>query len=149
MSTITTTIPADVLDTIPAPFRYKYGVLDDRDAALKAEIQACLNSRKVRTGPRVGDFVEFANGVTERISHLWDTLDTPGAQTSPGGSWHVSAHGASFSGSLNSIIRLDTLTDTGETREGSGWFWHHGMSGGDRGVPTMFTFRVYRSTADR
>lgn len=139
-----------IIDSYPASQRYLLGELDDRDASIKDRIQAGIDRL---TGPRVGDFIEFANGTIERVSHVWDGMaeygGTDGVQTSAGGSWHVSESGASFSGGLNSIIAFTTLTDTGETRDGSGWFWHHGMSGANRGVPATFTFRVYRSTATR
>ena len=144
------TLRQQIIDSYPASQRYLLGELDERDAAIKAEIQAGFDRR---TGPRVGDFIEFANGTIERVSHVWDGMaeygGTDGVQTSEGGSWHVSRSCASFSGGLNSIIPFTTLTDTGETREGSGWFWHHDIAGGNRGVPTNFTFRVYRSTATR
>lgn len=150
-ATATATDRQRIIDSYPAHLRYLLGELDERDAAIKAEIQAGIDTL---TGqPRVGDFIEFANGTVERVSHVWDGMaehgGTDGVQTSEGGSWHVSRGGASFSGGLNSIIPMDTLTDTGETRKGSGWFWHHDWSGANRGVPATFTFRVYRSTATR
>src|SRR5271167_3580103 len=75
-------------------------ILDDRDAAIVAERMARMDARP---GPRVGDFVRFADGVERRISHYWQAEpDMPGwqagAQTSDGGSWHLGSEGCSFSG---------------------------------------------------
>ena len=92
--------------------------------------------------PRVGDFVEFADGIVHRFSHDWgDTI-----QTSPNGSFYFHHHGVlSFSGGLNPGIPAVGLIDTGEDRLGSAWFFHHEFAGADRGVYAEIPCRVYKT----
>jgi hypothetical protein len=146
------TYAQEVIDSIPKHQRYTLGELDERDAAIHAEIQTALDTIK---GPRVGDFVIFADGVIRRFSHhhkAYKSRKHPEdnsperMQTSDGGSWHVGRYGADFSGSLHRGIETATLTDTGETRLGSGWFWHHDRMGANLGVPSSFVWRVYTTT---
>lgn len=59
-----------------------YDPTDERDAAMLAERIVALDKIP---GFRVGDYVEFANGVTRRISHIWDD----GPQTSDSGSYFL------------------------------------------------------------
>jgi hypothetical protein len=120
-------------------------ILDERDGATVAERMARLDER---SGPRVGDFLRFANGVERRISHYWGAEpDVPGwragVQTSDGGSWHLGEGGCSFSGGLYPLVALDTLTDTGETRNGSAWIFHHGHRCAGGGVDFLAPFRVF------
>jgi hypothetical protein len=120
-------------------------ILDDRDAAIVAERMARLNARP---GPRVGDFVHFADGVERRVSHYWQAepdIDgwRAGVQTSDGGSWHLGSEGCSFSGSLYPLVPLETLTQTEETREGSAWIFHHDYACAGNGVDFRVPFRVF------
>ncbi len=125
--------------------------LDSRDQEILAKNQLAFDRR---IGPRVGDFVIFADNVTRRISHVWDFPDTPiedrldewSYQTSDGGSWHFSGGGCSFSGGLYTGVKLRTLIDTCGTRKGAIWFFHHDFAGANRGVYTEAIFRVYSCT---
>lgn len=125
--------------------------LDQRDAAIVADRQASLDRN---AGPRVGDYVEFADGVVRRISHIWESYQDPEpqysfpalAQTSAGGSYYLGNGYVSFSGSLYRGVRLDTLTATGEVRPGPVWIFHHDWRTAHNGVDTSARFRVYRST---
>lgn len=127
--------------TIQDLFAIDHGVTpDDTDAALLASKVAALN--EVR-GPRVGDFVEFTDGVVRRFSHDWGNL---GLQTSLGGSFHLGHGHVSFSGSLDRVVPLDALTDAEETRAGDVWFFHHNHSAAHHGVGARVQFRVYWST---
>jgi hypothetical protein len=115
-------------------------LLDEQDTATLAELVA----RHVeREGPRVGDFViwreQDGERVYRRISYDWGE----DVQTSDGGSFHLGRHGVSFSGSLHPAIPTADLVDTGETREGPVWFFHHGMPGAGRGMDVVAPFRVY------
>lgn len=128
--------------------------LDARDAEILRDLRAHWAAV---TGPRVGDFVRFAD--SDRLhrfsaDHQWTAEDiaeypslVDGLQTTPGGSFHLGRHGMSYSGGLDSTIPRTTLTDTGETRLGGAWFFHHGWSGAHRGVDVRIECRVYATTA--
>ncbi len=120
-------------------------ILDERDAEIVAR---CMAAMDAEPGPRVGDFVRFADGIERRISHVWPAMpDTPGwragAQTSDGGSWHLGEYGCSFSGGLYPLVGLDTLTDTGERQDGCAWIFHHGHACAGGGVDLLAPFRVF------
>jgi len=102
-------------------------------------------------GPRVGDFVIFVDGITRRISQLWDAYEYDGehhpatVQTSDGGSWHLCRSGhVSFSGSLYTSIPQETLTLTDERRLGDIWIFHHDHWTAHNGVTGFVEFGVYR-----
>lgn len=124
---------------------------DDRDAAILAERQAAFDKRE---GPRCGDFVIFPCGTTRRIAHVWkwDASDEGPAvhdlQTSVGGSFYFGEGYMSFSGTLYQSIPASALVDTGETREGLCWFFHHDWSQAHNGVYTHARCRVYRSNVE-
>jgi hypothetical protein len=119
---------------------------DERDAQHVAECMAALDERP---GPRVGDFVIFADGTTRRISYHWrdDAGWDGGCQTSDSGSYHLGRYGVSMSGSLCSTVPTDSLVLTAERRQGSVWVFHHDFAGAGRGVTFYPLFRVY--TCDR
>jgi len=104
-------------------------------------------------GPAVGDYIDFADGVTRRISHVWTFGDIT-VQTSDGGSFYLANGSLSYSGGLyhgwNNVIRpgipIETLTLTGETREGAVWFFHHDWHTAHNGVYTTMRFAVYTCT---
>jgi hypothetical protein len=115
--------------------------LDDRDQAILAER---LANRDRLTGPRVGDVVRFADGVTRRFAHDHGEL---GLQTCIEGSFHLHHSGhLDMSGSLDPCVKRDTLTDTGETAERSAWFFHHERAMAHNGVTVVIPVRVYAST---
>jgi len=116
--------------------------LDDRDREILATRVAMLN--KVE-GPRVGDFVIFADKIERRISYIWcDEHDTVFLiQTSEGGSYHLSNGHVSMSGGLYDGVKLETLTPTDQVREGSVWFFHHDIWMAHNGVDTTIEFRVF------
>ena len=122
-------------------------IADDRDRAIVAERAAALDAIE---GPRVGDYVEFANGVTRRISHVWDFQDgsTVTVQTSAGGSYYLGHGYVSFSGSLYRAVSAETLTRTGEERDGDVWLFHHDCAQAHNGVNLSIAFRVYRSSVE-
>ena len=90
-------------------------VTDERDAqivAARAETYDTLH------GPRVGDFVTFADGVTRRISHVWpagwnedgvarlQTSDLPGGDKPMySGSYYLGDGYISYSGGLHASLR--------------------------------------------
>jgi hypothetical protein len=119
--------------------------LDDRDRDILSKRAGRFWARhtQIETLPRVGDYVDFADGVSRRVSHVWD-WGTPSVQTSDGGSFYLGDEGCSFSGGLYPGVYTDTLTLTGETREGSVWFFHHNYATAHNGVETTMPFAVYR-----
>lgn len=115
--------------------------LDDRDREL---IAARVEARHRLSEPLEGDWVEFADGISRRISYVWETS----VQSSIGGSFHLAASGRmSHSGSLFTGAPLDTFTDSGELRDASAWIFHHDHRQAGNGVDTVVPVRVWRSTA--
>ena len=120
--------------------------LDERDRQIVWERR---HSTELTEGPRVGDYVDFADGITRRVSHVWDVADwgdTAGVQTSDGGSFYLGNGYVSFSGGLYRSVNMGTLTDTGEVRPGRVWIFHHDWAMADNGVDVTIPFRVYRCT---
>jgi len=90
-------------------------------------------------GPRLGDHVDFANGITARIAYIWDNS----IQTTDGGAFNLGEAGISMSGTLYEGVPPDTLTATDEIRDGAVWFFHHDMWQAHNGVHTMTPLRVF------
>jgi hypothetical protein len=116
--------------------------IDERDLELVRERMATLDARQ---GPRVGDFVRFADGTLRRISYRWtdDTGWDGGCQTSDGGSYYLGTHGVSMSGSLHPTVPTDSLRLTDERMDGSVWVFHHDMHRAHNGVDVTVSFRVF------
>jgi hypothetical protein len=117
--------------------------LDARDTEILADR---IHSFEQVTGPRVGDYVRFADDVTRRISYIWrDEHDQAfNVQTSDGGSYYLGKGYVSMSGSLYDGVEPSTLTDTGRRVMGSVWFFHHDHRMAHNGVDTEIPFRLYR-----
>jgi hypothetical protein len=117
--------------------------LDGRDYWLVLERAAALDRD---AGPRVGDYVDFVNDITRRISHgyphrYWG--EKWGVQTSDGGSWYLGHGYVSFSESLYPSVPGKTLTLTEERRSGHIWLFHHDLWRAHNGVDAQIEFRVY------
>jgi hypothetical protein len=111
---------------------------DPTDVELLAERQT-----KRLANPRAleGDWVEFDDFVTRRISHVWPEH----VQTSDGGSWHISRSGCgSFSGGLYPGVPQSSLTDTKTLRPARFWFFHRDMGRAHHGVYADVNVRVWR-----
>src|SRR5438309_10692209 len=101
---------------------------DERDEAILCERTEALNKRD---GPRIGDFVIFADGIERRISYIWGFENQDGfwsarpdsVQTSDGGSYYLGEGYVSMSGSLYTSVPIGTLADTGERKAGQVWFF--------------------------
>lgn len=130
--------------------------LDERDQKILEHRIAMLDADE---RPRVGDYVEFADDVVRRISHLWrweaEPEDSPmlGAQTSDlsglyGGNYYLGEGYCSFSGGLHSLVPFNTLELTDEKRPGSVWFFSHDHWTAHNGVPAVIPFRVYKCTRE-
>jgi len=94
---------------------------DTRDLEILTER---THLREQRADPLVGDFVDFADGHFERVSHVWPEW----LQTTEVGSFHLCGTGnGSFSGGLCPFwIRKDHFRDSGTKRLGEFWFFHPG-----------------------
>lgn len=114
--------------------------LDERDREIVRQRVTHLDSNE---GPRVGDFVRFADGTERRISYLWPD----GAQTSEAGSYYLGDGYVSMSGSLHPCVPLESLTPTDEQMDGWVWIFHHDHHTAHNGVDVDVPFRVY--TCDR
>lgn len=113
--------------------------LDDRDKAILAVRVAAFGPTE---GPRVGDYLDFADGVTRRISYVWPD----GVQTSDNGSFYLGKGYMSFSGSLYTSVPTETLTLTEGTREASAWFFHHDHRVAHNAVHVRVVERVWMSS---
>lgn len=113
--------------------------LDEKDTAIvdkiKTEFAACVGR------PRVGDFVILSDGRIHRCCHAWDD----GMQTTTGGSFHIMRNGlVSYSGGLDPSKLWERFEDTGKTRIGRFWIFHHDLAGAGRGVDVNIPCRVYK-----
>jgi len=111
---------------------------DDRDQAI---LEEKISEMEELIGPRVGDFVIFSDGVAHRFSYDWDGS----LQTSEGGSFYLGRGHVSFSGGLNPPIPKTKLVDTGETKIGRVWFFHHNFATAHNGVNAEVEFKVYKT----
>lgn len=118
-----------------------YEDLDLRDKEILAKRQAMLDELQ---GPRVGDFVVFADGVTHRFSYDWGP--ELGIQHSAGGSYYLGEGYVSMSGALDHCVPYDTLALVEDGREGSCWFFHHDRWQAHNGVDVTARFRVFTCT---
>jgi hypothetical protein len=118
--------------------------LDERNAAILADRLAQLDAIQ---GPRVGDWVFFADDVRRRISYIWtdERCEALSIQTSNGGSYYLGNGYVSMSGGLFPGFPPVLLEPTGETVDGWVWFFDHDHAGAGRGVDVQVPgFRVFR-----
>lgn len=110
-----------------------------------------LNKLAKIPGPRVGDYVRFADGVERRIAHDWAMFDG-GLQTADDRfgpmTFYLDSGFCSYSGGLRNQVPRETLTLTEETKLGSVWFFHHDIRHAHNGVDVEIPFRVYTCTED-
>ena len=119
---------------------------DDRDHDI---LTARVYQWDKREGARVGDYIEFADGVTHRFSHDWGKEEGMGIQTSPiGGSFYFGDGYLSYSGGLEPCIQHDQLVDTGEQRLGSVWFFHRDYRRAHNGINAVIPCRVFKTSAN-
>jgi hypothetical protein len=120
---------------------------DDVDAKILAERQRTYDAID---GPRVGDFLRVAGGML-RFTHDWgDSIQTtvrPSHPCNGDASFYLSDGCVSFSGSLDPAIDKHRLRDTGETQDGSFWFFHHNFAGAACGVYFKIPCRVFEAVA--
>jgi hypothetical protein len=121
--------------------------IDDLDREIIAEREKTFNKQR---GLRVGDWIDFADGVQRRVSYIWpeDPEMPKGIQTSePASGFYLGNSGVSMgNGGLYRSVSSRNLTLTTETRPGSVWMAHHGCIVRDSGVDFTIPFRVWTST---
>jgi hypothetical protein len=126
---------------------------DEQD---KARLDTLRAEYDQMTGPRVGDYVEMLDGTLRRFTHDWgediqttykwlseENIRTYGTACDSG-SFYFGGSYISFSGSLDRALMKSTLEDTGKTREGAFWFFHHDWAQAHNGVYFSFPVRVYK-----
>ena len=69
---------------------------------------------------------------------------TPASRPPAGGSFHLGDGYTSFSGSLNPVVPLEKLIDTGEIRQGRFWFFSGDWPRANNSVDVEAPCRVYR-----
>ena len=97
--------------------------------------------------PRVGDFVDFSNGVTRRICLFHETEELQTADIDAG-SFFLYEGSASFSGTLCGCIPIAELIRTEEVRMGKFWFFHHGEVKAYNGVRFVSPCRVWKTALE-
>ena len=120
--------------------------LDDKDQAIVDERLATMNAQ---AGPRVGDYVIFADGTERRISHDWgDAYQTSDLKGLFSGRFYLTRYGCSYSGGLHPGLPADTFSDTDDMRDGAAWIFHHDRHRAHNGVDFTAPFRVFRCSKD-
>ena len=115
---------------------------DDKDERI---LQERVEAWDKRPAPRVGDYIMFSDGVMHRFSHDWDEW---GLQTSKDGSFYFGDGYMSFSGGLNPPILREKVLNSGETKKGQAWFFHHDWAHAHSAVFVMVDCRVF-GTAEK
>jgi hypothetical protein len=97
-------------------------------------------------GPRMGDYVIYPDGHSERISYDWGSkVQTSDAKF--GSSFYLEECGyVSFSGGLNPPVPKNKLRETGRTLDGAFWFFHQDWWQADNGVGFELPCRVFELT---
>jgi hypothetical protein len=120
--------------------------LDARDQAI---VQARAVAFAAHTKPQTGDFIEFADGITRRIAHVWFDENI---QTTDGGSFYLGMGYVSYSGSLYQSIPATAVRLLQDKQiNGRFWFFHHDYHTAHNGVDFVIPCRVWATdlTANR
>lgn len=119
---------------------------DSRDAELRTQGLAIWQNVP---GSRVGDFVEFPCATLARISTM-TTTHFQVAEPRFGASFYWAWWYCSFSGGHKAVLYPRAgLEDTGTTRDGDAWVFHHDSPGAHRGVSCTIPCRVFRINSPR
>jgi hypothetical protein len=114
--------------------------LDSRDQAM---IAARLAARQQRPGPKIGDFVYFADGAIHRIADL----STRTVHTTAQREFYLGAWGCEFLGEPTHEIPSDSLARPLESAWGSVWIFHHDHPRPGNSVVFDARFEVYSTAA--
>ena len=115
---------------------------DDYDKGMVGAYLQQWNSHFCNTPdlPRVGDYVIMPDGTYERAAYVWPE----GIQTCKSGSFALANGYASMSGSLNPSIPKEKFRNTGRTKEGHFWTFHHNSWCADNAIGIRTGCRVFK-----
>jgi len=116
-------------------------VFDETDAAL---LGTAIRFRAIHVRPLVGDYVILASGDVQRLAYAYHDrfqVTVPSFRCS----FHLHDVGTmSCSGAFPASVRRADLVLTGYRRSASCWMFHHGRSGGGRGVDAIVPVNVWQ-----
>ena len=130
--------------------KYRFVIIEDKVSKYHIEkaqkdlelIKKRIAARKDRTEILEGDVIEYLDGHTERVTHVWEDHAQAGGGS---GSYYMGESGyGSYSGGLNSGLPLANLELTDKTKECLFWFFCGNMSGGGRGVNFYCPVKVWK-----
>lgn len=105
-------------------------------------IKKRIEARQRRTEILEGDVIEYLDGHTERITHVWDDHAQAGGGS---GSYYMGESGyGSYSGGLNSGLPLAELELTDKTADCAFWFFSGNHSGANRGITFYCPVKVWK-----
>lgn len=115
---------------------------DEFDRGIMSVLLEVWNSHYTHSPdhPRVGDYIITPEGQYVRAAYIWPDQ----TQTCEAGSFHLGIGGASMSGGLDHGYKTERLVNTGETKEGSFWFFHHRHQQAHNGVGLTCACRVFK-----
>lgn len=125
---------------------------DRRDEDNLSRAMRAAGALALRPGVREGDFVTTDDGRVRRVGHVHDAHEATRyhpamparVQLTDGGRFHLTESGmADYSGGFAGSVDVAHLVDTGETRQGSAWIWHHGRPAAGGSVSVLVPFRVF------
>lgn len=107
---------------------------------IKARIEKRSQIKDITTG----DYIMYADGVMERVTHVWDdSVQGGGGQAS----YYMSKTGSgSYSGGLNRGVTKDKLESTNEFKDAMFWMFSDDWAGAHRGVDFVCPVRVWKTT---
>jgi len=117
--------------------------LDSEDRRILAKRTALFNRQK---GPRVGDFIVFADEVTRRIARVEPENGSPDRSVYLSDAYFYLSEkeGVLHNTRLHRPVQIRHMELTDKRRTGSAWTFHHGISTEHNGVNVEIRFRVYR-----
>lgn len=110
----------------------------DRNVAIFNERVAAYDKKP---GARVGDYLILPYGLCTRFTHKWDDHIQTGGNSS---SFYLGNGYISYSGGLDSGVKLSDIELTDEVKSGMIWFFDKDISGAGRGVNFEMNFRVFK-----
>ena len=98
--------------------------------------------REKLTTIQCGDYIEYKDGRTERVTHVWEHDVQAGGGSS---SFYMAKNGhASYSGSLNSGLKKSQLQDSGQKSFARFWFFSEDWSGANRAISFYCMVRIWQ-----
>lgn len=116
-------------------------VFDEVDQEILEKSQAARKAQDaLRSWPRLGDIIVYADGTESRVAHVYHDSVQPALWT---GSYYVYKTGSmEYSGALTNSIPITDLKEGGY-KPAPIWFFHHGQTGAHRGVYANMEVRTW------